>query len=879
VTAPSRDLYQELRLALVFNGGVSLAVWMGGAAKEIDRFRRAFSTLEPGATAVYRELLDALRTVVVTDVIAGASAGGINGAFLGYVIANQKSLECAGTNAVRDLWQNLGSMQNLLSTEGHPQSVLQTDKVLFAGCADVFEQFTEAKVDLSDDASRWVRLAITATDTRGYQVAAPITDATDAEVSGVDHRLLFRFRKIVEPGQVRLGADLLDAIRAAVPDAANSGWPFPRQHSARNLDVEEAPDAPALLTRAARTTSSFPIAFYPSKLPLNYTDTQTVKEGRGAELTATPALGDVLEAPNAATQLLPTDAPNDQQLARYAIDGGLWDNSPFEAVMHAVEKTPSGRDVRRVLTYLVGTSEPALEEPEAETQPGILKGLVKALATPSDLGFANDLARICADLKQQHGHRNAVLGLLTSDADVFVLAGQLFPAYKKKLGCEDEDAAGGPAVCALASLPAANAEPAAWLATPETWAWGADPVHETVQRARRLLRGLLRAAGAADLPEDDAEALIEAREHLSQLAWVIDEITDHESIDVNSAPVQRILGEAMADFAHVVTGVQGITAKLLADTSALDDTVVAALRATQSVTEGDSAAVIKRALALHIVLDSLSADTQRDIDYAFTAIRPSSHWPDKTPGQPKRPPLAGATFNHFGGFLRESWRLHDWMWGRIDGSQGLVDNLITHDQLKRLAPPGNVDACRALAAKLAALVIPDDSAPDKGYAAKLAAAALGEPQAAFQRDAAVEALTQKYAAAIAAITSKDDPASLAEIRCDVARRFRFTIVSEEAPVVAAACKKEGGSPPPTETLLADPAQAIFDLASDRLGEGPGTVELIDDAERAIANAFSAFHHPTASAIVRTAEKVTELGERAGNVASAAKDYITSHLHL
>ena len=41
--ADERELYQELRLALVFNGGVSLAVWMGGAAKEIDRFRCAFS--------------------------------------------------------------------------------------------------------------------------------------------------------------------------------------------------------------------------------------------------------------------------------------------------------------------------------------------------------------------------------------------------------------------------------------------------------------------------------------------------------------------------------------------------------------------------------------------------------------------------------------------------------------------------------------------------------------------------------------------------------------------------------------------------------------------------------------------------------------------
>jgi hypothetical protein len=33
--------HMELRLALVMNGGVSLAVWMGGVAHEIDLLRRA----------------------------------------------------------------------------------------------------------------------------------------------------------------------------------------------------------------------------------------------------------------------------------------------------------------------------------------------------------------------------------------------------------------------------------------------------------------------------------------------------------------------------------------------------------------------------------------------------------------------------------------------------------------------------------------------------------------------------------------------------------------------------------------------------------------------------------------------------------------------
>ena len=64
-------MYQELRLALVFNGGVSLAVWMGGVAKEIDRFRTAFARAGSPEIEPYRALL-------------------------GYAVANGKSLECAG---------------------------------------------------------------------------------------------------------------------------------------------------------------------------------------------------------------------------------------------------------------------------------------------------------------------------------------------------------------------------------------------------------------------------------------------------------------------------------------------------------------------------------------------------------------------------------------------------------------------------------------------------------------------------------------------------------------------------------------------------------------------------------------------------------------
>jgi predicted acylesterase/phospholipase RssA len=69
---------EEVRFAVVLNGGVSLAIWMGGVAREIDRLTRA----RPGDGSVYGEVLALVQARARADVIAGTSAGGINGAFL-----------------------------------------------------------------------------------------------------------------------------------------------------------------------------------------------------------------------------------------------------------------------------------------------------------------------------------------------------------------------------------------------------------------------------------------------------------------------------------------------------------------------------------------------------------------------------------------------------------------------------------------------------------------------------------------------------------------------------------------------------------------------------------------------------------------------------
>ena len=83
-------------------GGVSLAVWMGGACQEIEALRRSARS-QPGqaASKVYRALLDrADYNKVVVDVLAGTSAGGLNAVLLSCALLYDMPFDAH----VRDLW-------------------------------------------------------------------------------------------------------------------------------------------------------------------------------------------------------------------------------------------------------------------------------------------------------------------------------------------------------------------------------------------------------------------------------------------------------------------------------------------------------------------------------------------------------------------------------------------------------------------------------------------------------------------------------------------------------------------------------------------------------------------------------------------------------
>jgi patatin-related protein len=205
--------YEDLRLTVVMNGGVSLAVWIGGVAQEIHRLE--------GAEGAYAQLVDFTATHARVDVISGTSAGGINGAFLAVAQVYKSSLA-----ALRNVWLQSASLDELLRDprEKNPPSLLRgqyfSDELLKA-----FKLLIQPPPRTTEDAS--IDLSLTTTLLHG--IPSQLTDDFGAPINDPNHRGIFHFRRR--------------------PDLA--------------IDDFVDPSIAAQLTIACRSTASFPVAFDP----------------------------------------------------------------------------------------------------------------------------------------------------------------------------------------------------------------------------------------------------------------------------------------------------------------------------------------------------------------------------------------------------------------------------------------------------------------------------------------------------------------------------------------------------------------------------------------------------------------------------------------
>ena len=345
---------KELRLALVCYGGISLAVYMHGITKEIWRLVHASRDFHDGAPEtegsrkLYRELLEVIEAEtgtklrIIADIIAGASAGGINGIFLAQAITSGQSLD-----PLTDLWLDCADVEKLLAPDARPLSRFskfwaQPLVWMAAGKSGTVERTVEpgtrdeVRHKLSSFIrSRWfeppfggagfTHLLLDALDAmrnapRGPRLL-PADQPLDLFVTVTDYR--------GHPERLRLNSppEVVETEHRLVIDFSS------REHSASGLG--ETPE----LAFAARATASFPGAFP----PFTVSELDQVLEERGASW---PGRKPFL------TRILPRQSAVGMVESTALIDGSVLANAPFAPAINALKRRPARREVDRRFVYI-----------------------------------------------------------------------------------------------------------------------------------------------------------------------------------------------------------------------------------------------------------------------------------------------------------------------------------------------------------------------------------------------------------------------------------------------------------------------------------------------------------------------------------------------
>lgn len=346
---------KELRLALVCYGGISLAVYMHGITLEVWRLARAsraFHAGEPcadGSEAVYCELLETIeretgvRLRVLVDIVAGASAGGINGVFLAQAIASGQSLE-----PLTDLWLEKADVDVLVDPDARPLS--RATKMWATPIAwwaagkrgGTIERTVdeETREEVRTKLSRFVRARWFAPPFGGEGFTSLLLDALDAmSASPAGPPLL-------PPGQP---LDLLVTVTDfhghpqrlelhSPPEIVETEHRLKISFSDHGDAARWLGDTPDLAF-AARATASFPGAFPP--FTVAELDRALDKRGR-----AWPGREDFL------ARVLPRHAAIGVAEDAVLIDGSVLANAPFGPALEALKDRPARREVDRRMVYI-----------------------------------------------------------------------------------------------------------------------------------------------------------------------------------------------------------------------------------------------------------------------------------------------------------------------------------------------------------------------------------------------------------------------------------------------------------------------------------------------------------------------------------------------
>jgi patatin-related protein len=374
---------KELRLALICYGGISLAVYMHGITKEVWRLARASRAFHAGEAAaagsetVYYRLIEAmarecgLDVRVLVDILAGASAGGINAVFLAEAIANGRSLE-----PLTDLWLETADVDRLIDPAVGRMSRLAKSAAipiawLLSSRRGDLERTVEPehREEIRSKLANFIRARWLAPPFGGPGFTRLLLNAFDAMAASPESPPL-----LPQYHPLDLFVTVTDFYGYAERLRLNSPVEVIEQEHRLILSFRKAgpgsfADA-AELTFAARATASFPGAFPPFQVA--ELDAVLAERGR-----AWPGRADFL------ARALPRQAALGNAETTVLIDGSILANAPFQPAIRALQNRPARREVDRRFVYIdpkPGVRSLRLTGSERDEAPGFFATIFGALS-------------------------------------------------------------------------------------------------------------------------------------------------------------------------------------------------------------------------------------------------------------------------------------------------------------------------------------------------------------------------------------------------------------------------------------------------------------------------------------------------------------------
>lgn len=705
---------KELRLALVCYGGISLAVYMHGITKEIWKLSRASRAYHAGqgtlsaTEAVYRDVLASieqdqeLKLRVLTDIIAGASAGGINGIFLAKAVATGQSLE-----PLTQMWLEEADVDKLLDPDARPISRLTKFWAtplawLLAnksGGAVEKTVASEARDEVRSKLARFVRARWFEPPFGGQVLSGMVLDALAAmEKSPAEPPLL-------PPGQPLDLAVTVTDFRGHPERLRLNSPPHVVENEHRLvLSFRHEPEqetmlaSDASLTFAARATSSFPGAFPPLRL----SEMDHLLSVRGQ------VWGDRAHFVSTA---FPTSIANIEELS--LVDGSVLANAPFRAAIDKLRDRPARREVDRRFVYIdpkPGIRAISLKRPGQADRPGFFTTILGAMSElPREQPIRDNLDAIDARSTRVRRMQHIVNALSVEvEETIQSLFGRTFfldsPTPKRIAAWrikahERSSADAGFAYAAYAHLKLSGiVEELADLATRLC---GGQPGFSQ-ETFRHELWAEIRARNidqiAGGVQRDDAPSVTFFRDldlgfrirRLRFLARNVTEMVDSgEARDADLLHLRKTIYDRLAPLidlenaASYKTACTGSAREFLDALPNQRQLATLDLETDAAIAEALSAcpkALRRRPLLTYLGFPFYDISTlpmlQGEGLDEFNPIKVDRIAPDdacgiRTGGAAAT--LKGIEFNSFGAFFSRKYRENDYLWGRLHGAERLID--------------------------------------------------------------------------------------------------------------------------------------------------------------------------------------------------------------